>query len=347
MLAHVLSGGTLSESDARGVFESILTGQWEQSQIGALLALIQSRGVKAEELTGAARVMRAHVTRVPIPPELSHAVVLDTCGTGGTPKTFNVSTAAAFVVAGAAGPNAPTRAGRRVVAVAKHGNRGRSGRGSAEVLKALGVNVDASPEVQSKCLARAGVCFCFAINHHPAMKHAAPVRQALGFPTLFNLLGPLTNPAAAPRQVTGVFRPEYVPLVAQTLASLGAERAMVLHSADGMDEISIYAPTHAAIVRAGTVTLDTIDGPKILGRGGTGTVAAISAATLDDAARFVSDVLDGKAGDSREIVVLNAAAALMVADAAATWDEGLLLAREAIDSGRANAALGLLREAAK
>ncbi|MCA9287057.1 MAG: anthranilate phosphoribosyltransferase, partial [Phycisphaerales bacterium] len=234
----------LSEPDAEFLFDSMFGGQLDQAQIAGVLALMAARGPTPDEVVGAARAMRRHVT--PIPARHPESII-DTCGTGGAPKTFNVSTAAAIVAAGA---------GARV---AKHGNRSRTGRGSAEVLAALGVNVDASPEVQARCLDEAGVCFCFAIHHHPATRHATPVRKALKFPTIFNVLGPLTNPARASRQVIGVYDEGLVPLMAQALARLGCVRAMVAHSRDGLDEVSITAPTLVATVADGRLSMDELD----------------------------------------------------------------------------------------
>jgi anthranilate phosphoribosyltransferase len=260
--------------------------------------------------------------------------VVDTCGTGGAPKTFNVSTAAAFVVAGirpAAG------SGVERVVVAKHGNRSRTGRGSAEVLERLGVNVDAAPAVQAACLERAGVCFCFAVHHHPAMRHAAPVRRSLGFPTVFNLLGPLTNPAGAKRQVIGVSRPSFVGLVAETLRRLGAEHAMVVHSDDGLDELTVTAPGTAAVVRDGVVEIGRIE-PDRLGMPKV-EVAAVQARDESHAADMVRAVLDGEPGPAADMVVLTAAAALIVAGAAPDMERGVSVAREAIASGRARMAL--------
>src|SRR5262245_5383945 len=206
--------------------------------------------------------MRRHVTRVECPsPPGADTVVLDTCGTGGAQKTFNISTAASLVVA-AASPHHQGKPGRRIL-VAKHGNRSRSGRGSAEVLQKLGVNVDAPPAIQARCLEQAGVCFCFAIHHHPAAKVAGPARRALGIPTIFNLLGPLTNPAGASHQLIGTYAPEFVDKLAHALARLGADRAMVVHGSDGMDEITTTGPTMIAHVAGTAVRTATFDPPTL------------------------------------------------------------------------------------
>ena len=335
-LPHLLAGATLSESDAERIFAQTLDGQTDPLLLAAALALIQARGPTVDELVGAARAMRDRVQRVPYATPPGEALI-DTCGTGGAPKTFNISTAAAFVVAGARGTVR--------VRVAKHGNRSRSGRGSAEVLARLGVNIDAPSLTQAHCLEHAGVCFCFAIHHHPAAKHAAPVRAALPFPTIFNLLGPLTNPARAPRQLLGVFDRRYVLPMAQALARLGSLGAMVVHGSDGMDEITTTGPTAFARVDAGAVTTGEID-PASLGL----TPARphdLTARDLDHAVEIVRAVLHGTPGPARDIVTLNAAAALHVAGAARDMHHGLTLARESIDSGAAAASLRALAEASR
>lgn len=332
IITRLVTGDTLSESDAEAVFLDLLAGKLDDAQIGAVLALIEVRGATVEELVGGARAMRANVTRVPYDCPAGESLI-DTCGTGGTPKAFNVSTASA-ILAAAAGtlPGAHRR-----VRVAKHGSRSRTGRGSSEVLQALGVNVDASPEAQARCLAEIGVCFSFAIHHHPAMRFAAGPRKSLGVPTVFNLLGPLTNPAGASRQLIGVYHERWVERVAQALARLGAHKAMVIHSAEGLDEISLRGVTHAATVEHGQVSFTQID-PVGLGLSETPRESLV-ASNVADAARIVREVLSGTPGPHREIVELNTAAALVVADAAATLEEGLRLAAQAIDSGLARETL--------
>ncbi len=334
-LAHLVAGGRLSEDQAHDVFMHLLSGASDPAQIAALLALIQSRGASIDEIVGAARVMRSAVVRVPTP---AGATIIDTCGTGGTPKTFNISTIAAIVVAAAGRGLSPT------LAVAKHGNRSRSGRGSAEVLAGLGVNVDASPQTEASCLSQAGVCFCFAIHHHPAMKHAAAPRRALGFPTIFNVLGPLTNPAGADRQLIGVYRPELVEKVAQALARLGARRAMVVHGSDGLDEITTTGSTLIAHVEHGaagtTVRTETLH-PESLGLR-LAKPADLIASDLDHAVRIARDVLEGKVGPASDIVALNAAAALVIGGAADSIAEGLALAKHTLASGAASATLAKL-----
>lgn len=337
-IGMLVEGRRLSEHEAGELFTLILTGALEEGQVAAVLALVQARGVTVDELVGAARVMRTHVTPVPRPTGLGGAVI-DTCGTGGAPKSCNVSTGAAIVAGAARG-----RDGRRVY-VAKHGNRSRTGRGSAEVLAALGVNVDASPEVQATCLERAGVCFCFAIHHHPAMRHAAGARRALGVATMFNLLGPMTNPAGADRQLLGVYAPGLVELVAGALARLGAAHAIVAHGLDGMDELSSAAPSLVATVRGGVVERGEVH-PASLGIAAPAP-GALVARDAAHSAEMLRGVLRGERGPVRDIVALNAAAALVVGGMAGSLAEALPLAFEAIDSGRAGEVLRVLAEASK
>lgn len=331
LMGRLVRGERLSEAEAELLFGHLLEGRMEAAQIGAVLGILQVRGVTVDELVGAARVMRSSVVRVGVP---SGVTVIDTCGTGGAPKAFNVSTAAALVAA-AAGAGARPR-----VVVAKHGNRSRTGRGSAEVLGALGVNVDASVEVKGRCLDEAGVCFCFAIHHHPAMKHAAAPRRSLGFPTIFNLLGPLTNPAGATRQLLGVAAAGHVELVAKALFALGAERAIVAHGLDGLDELTTTADVLMAHVDAGGVKVSTLD-PRVLGLT-RASLGDLQARDVEDSARIVRGVIAGEKGPHREIVVLNAAAALLVAGAAGSLKEGLEMAAAAIDSGAARGTLEVL-----
>lgn len=331
ILLQLSRAQTLDESATSFLFSQLLDGALTPAQIGAVLGMIALRGPTTDELVGAARVMRAHAEMVPRPAR--PAVILDTCGTGGAPKTFNVSTIAALVVAAAA----PGRVG-----VAKHGNRSRTGRGSAEILTALGVAVDAPPAVQSRCLAGAGVCFCFAIHHHPAARHAGPARRELGFQTIFNLLGPLTNPAGAEHQLLGVYRPDYARLVAHALARLGSSRAMVVHSQDGLDEISISAPTDVWELRDGKIREWTLE-PRDLGIERV-PLDALTATDLPHATAIARSILDGEPSAAAEMVALNAAAALVVTDACSSLSQGLTLARETLASGRAREALTRLAE---
>ncbi|MEQ8850372.1 MAG: anthranilate phosphoribosyltransferase [Phycisphaerales bacterium] len=338
VLARVRSGETLTRDETNRVFESLLGGSLDEAQIGALLMGLAGRGPSVAELAGAATAMRAHVTPVAAPDEPGVRVI-DTCGTGGAPKTFNVSTAAA-IVAAACAPDPATGVAR--VVVAKHGNRSRTGRGSAEVLAALGVNVDASPETQSACLNDAGVCFCFAIHHHPAMRYAAGPRRSLGFPTIFNLLGPLTNPAGASRQLIGVYAEPLVDLVAGALVELGAERAMVMHSQDGLDELTVTAPTLVAHVENGSVRRETID-PASLGLAAA-TIEQVRVESVEASAELIRRILGGESGPASDMVALTAAGALLVGGAANSWSDAIVRARDAISSGRAQETLANLCE---
>ena len=329
-LLQLLNGSSLPEEETAAAFEAIMTGQADSAEVGALLALMATRLPTVDELVGAARVMRTKVDRLEtgIAPE----DLLDTAGTGGAPKTFNVSTAAA-IVAAASGAK-----------VAKHGNRSRTGRGSAEVLEALGVNVDAPREVQLRSIDDANICFCFAIHHHPAAKYAMPVRKALGFPTIFNLLGPLTNPAGAGRQVMGVYRADFVQPVAEALSRLGSIRTLVMHSKDGLDEFSIGAPNMVAQVDRGKVTEYEVDPAELGLRHAEYT--SLQARDLDHAVELVRDVLNGKErGPARDIVLLNAAAAIYAADKAPSIEEAIAVAAQSIDFGEATATLEKLIEA--
>lgn len=325
----LMGGARLGETQAESLFDEMFAGRLDDAQIAAILALVASRGPSVDELVGAARTMRRCATQVPFAVvDPSRESLLDTCGTGGAHKTFNVSTVVALAAAAATPPHALRR-----IYVAKHGNRSRTGRGSAEVLARLGVNVDAAPSVQAACLREAGVCFCFAIHHHPAARHAAAARRSLGVPTMFNLLGPLTNPAQADRQLLGVFDVRYVEPMAQALHRLGARRAMVVHSDDGLDEISISAPTTIAHVTPGGVSMERFD-PRAAGFA-PADLAQLEAHDLDCAATLALHVLRGQHGPCREIVVLNAAAAIVIAEVAPDLVSALPMAAAAIDSGAA------------
>lgn len=320
----LISGRTLAREESVNAFESMMSGHAHHAEMGALLALLATRVPTVEELVGAASVMRAHVDRVEssVPPDQ----LLDTAGTGGTAKLFNVSTAAALVAAGAGAK------------VAKHGNRSRTGRGSAEVLAALGVHVDASRAVQRRCLEEAGICFCFAVHHHPAARHAMPVRKALGIPTIFNLLGPLTNPAGARRQLVGVYGPQFVRPVAEALAQMGCATAIVVHGSDGLDEMSISAPTAVGLVEHGKVTESTLT-PEDVGLQ-RAPQDALRVADLGGSVDLLRRLLSGaERGPARTMLVLNAAAAIRAAGLARDWAGAVRTAEGAIDSGGAARAL--------
>ncbi len=322
LLAHLIAREDLSVEQSRWAFDQIMQGLWGEAQIAGLLIALAAKGESVEEITGAAQAMRAHV----VPVDGGSADVLDTCGTGGTGiSTFNISTTAALVAAGAG------------ATVAKHGNRTNTrASGSANVLGALGVKLDCGPAVEGRCLREARICFCFAIAHHPAMRFAAPVRKQLGVRTLFNVLGPLTNPAGARRQLLGVPNAELTETMARVLASLGARRAMVVHGG-GLDELTTTAPTTVAELVDGQVRTFTLDATEL----------GLKRARLEDllvdspeaSAERARAVLAGRDGPCRDIVLLNAAAALVVADLAEDLSAGLHLAANSIDSGAAGAAL--------
>ncbi len=334
ILSQLAAGRTLTAQQAAEAFEQIMTGSAAPTQTAALLAMIQMRGPTVDEMVGAARVMRSKVAAVKVPAGLR---VIDTCGTGGdhTP-TFNISTAAAIVAAAVARPHK--------VAVAKHGNKTvtRSS-GSSQGLEALGVKLLVKPQTLTRCLDEAGICFCFAPAHHPAMKHAAAVRADLGFRTLFNLVGPLTNPAAASAQVMGVSDPELTEPVARALAQLGCRHALVVHGYKttakdaGFCELSISGPTRISELVSANIDTFEMDATEF----------GLSRAPIDsllvkdptESAAVIKRVLDGEKGPARDVVLLNAAAALRVADLAADWSEGLQQAAEAIDRGAARQVL--------
>jgi len=305
----------------------IMDGRAQPSQIAGLLMALALKGERPSEMVGFARAMRERATKLPAPVD----DVFDTCGTGGDgAHTFNVSTATALVLAGAG------------VKVAKHGNRAVSSRaGSADVFEALGVSLEASPETVHRSLEAAGIAFFFAPLWHPSMRHAAVPRRELGVRTAFNLLGPLTNPAGARRQVVGVSRPEHTELVARTLAALGTTRAWVVHGAGGLDEISTLGHTKVSEVRDGTVNTFYVH-PADVGLP-VATREELAGGTAEENAELVRRLLEGEPGPRRDIVLLNAAAALLVAGRAATLGEGLTLAARSIDEGAAAGALDRLR----
>jgi anthranilate phosphoribosyltransferase len=316
----------LTAEEAAGAMDLVMTGQATPAQLAGLLVGLSMKGERPAEIVGLATTMRARA--VPLP---SHAgEVFDTCGTGGDRAgTINVSTAAALVLAGAG------------VRVAKHGNRSVSSRcGSADVFEALGVGITAPPEVVERSLAQAGVAFLFAPSFHPAMKHAAPTRKELGLRTAFNLLGPLTNPAAPTRQIVGVPRPELTELVARALLMLGSERVWVVHGADGLDEISTTGYTKVSEGLDGTVRTFHVH-PGDFGLKKT-TLSAIAGGDARANARILVEMLRGQPGPVRDIVLLNAGAGLFVAGRAESVREGIAASAAAVDSGRALTALKAL-----
>jgi anthranilate phosphoribosyltransferase len=325
-IQRVLDGNHLAEAEMSAVMETVLRGDATPAQVAALLVGLRQKGEHVDELVGAARVLRAHAVSIPDVP----GNAIDTCGTGGDgARTFNVSTAAALVVAATGVP------------VAKHGNRAVSGStGSADVLEVLGVVVEQAPAVLGDCLRGVGIAFLYAPALHPLLARVSTVRRELGVRTVFNLLGPLVNPAGVRRQVVGVGEARLVEPVARVLAALGHERAWVVHGAGGLDELGLEGPSTVADVRAGTVRTFTVDAREA------GLQAAPNAALCvgsgaESAAR-VQAVLAGEAGPGRDVVCLNAAAALVVAGAAADLGDGVRRAQDALDSGAAAAVLDRL-----
>ena len=318
----------LTRDEARDAFLHVMSGTANEAQIAGLLVGLAAKGSTAEELVGAASVMREKA--VPIGCDSSAEVILDTCGTGGDVRgTFNISTAAADIAAACG------------VKVVKHGNRSASSKsGSADVLEKLGVKLELSPQQQRDCVAGAGICFAFARSHHPAMKFVAPVRTALGIPTVFNLLGPLTNPARARHQLLGVFAPELTDKLATVLRGLGSARAWVVHAQDGLDELSTLGPTRVSELRDGEIHTWTFD-PQSLELP-YARLSDLQVDSVDQAADAMRRVLAAERGPLYDIAALNAAAALVVAGRAADLTEGLKLSREALDSGLARETLGKL-----
>ncbi len=330
-LKLLIQGKTLTFDESRAAFTEIMTGSAHHAEMGALLALLARRLPTIDELAGAATVMRECAT--PLPTSIDTSNILDTAGTGGAPKTFNVSTLAAIIAASAG------------AFVAKHGNRSRTGRGSAEVLDALGVRVDANALIQRRCLEEAHIAFCFAPNHHPAARHAMPVRKTLGFPTIFNLLGPLTNPAQARRQAIGVYDRSFVPLVAEVLRELGAVQAVVYHGLDGLDEVTTGAPTLVAEVKknaqGGSVRIYETT-PEILGIARVNPLS-IAPDTLSAASNLCIDVLENRAPRAAvDLTIVNAAAALLAAGLVEDLRGGVAMARSTLASGAARETLASL-----
>jgi len=312
----------LSEEESAAVMTAFMTGEASPAQIGAFLAALRMKGETVDEVTGMARIMREHALRVE-----TKGTVVDTCGTGGDASgTFNVSTAAAFVVAGAGAK------------VAKHGNRAMSsGCGSADVLEALGARIDLNPDQVGQCLRETGIGFMFAQVFHPAMKYVAPTRREIGIRTVFNILGPLTNPAGARHQLLGVARAELAPMIAAVLAKLGTHHALVVHGDGGLDELSLTGQSHVHEVRDGDVR-EFFVSPEELGLA-PAPLAEVKGGTPEENAVKLRQVLAGGRGPLRDIVALNAAAALVAADIAPDLKAGVTAAAGAIDSGAAKARL--------
>ncbi len=332
-LLEIVSGaqGTLSETQAQAALQEMLTGDATDAEVASFLTALANRGPTVQELTGFVRGMRA----VSLPLALSdeeRGQLVDTCGTGGDSLgTFNISTASALVAA-AAGAK-----------VAKHGNRGVTSKcGSADVLEALGIPVELTPAQAVECLRQTGFMFLYAPALHPAMKRVQPVRRALGFRTIFNLAGPLTNPAGARAQVVGVYQSTAVRLMAETLAQLGVRHALVVHGQDGLDELSLSGPSDVAEVQESTIRNFTLT-PQHAGLN-PAPVAALAGGNASENARLVEAILGGEQGARRDVVLLNAAAALMIAGLATDFPSGVRRGADAIDSGAGLRLLSLLRE---
>jgi anthranilate phosphoribosyltransferase len=314
----LLAGEDLGRDGAAEALQVIMSGEAGEAQTAGFLIALRAKGESADELAGLASVIREKAQAV----SPSVGETIDTCGTGGGRNTFNISTTTAFVVAGAGIP------------VTKHGNRSATSRsGSADVLEAAGARIDLQPAAVAECLERTGFGFMFAPLHHPAFKHVVPVRKALAVRTIFNLLGPLTNPAGARRQLIGISDPAYVDRVAQALAALGCDRGMVVHGRDGMDELSTAAVNDVAVVDGRRVRREEVDPARF----GFAPPTEEDLAGGDPAqnAAVMSAVLDGREGPQRDIVLLNAGAAIMVAGEAESIQEGIDAARRSIDSGAA------------
>jgi anthranilate phosphoribosyltransferase len=318
----------LTRDEAREAFGAIMSGLAADAQIGGLLVGLAAKGSTVDELVGAAEVMREKVVPIALPDAMRP--ILDTCGTGGDTKgTFNISTAAALIAAAA---------GARVV---KHGNRSASSKtGSADVLEALGVKLDQSPTQLCACVEKAGICFAFARSHHPAMKHVAAARTAMGIPTIFNLLGPLTNPGRAQHQLLGVFSPELTDRLAAVLRDLGSSRAWVVHADDGLDELSTLGPTRVSELFNGHIKTWSLD-PRLLGF----EYARLSDLQTDSvagSAEIIRAIVDRQQGPPRDIAVLNAAAGLVVLGIESTLPRAIGVCQSAIDQGAARRTLDAL-----
>jgi anthranilate phosphoribosyltransferase len=323
-LLRVVEGKSLSEQEAFDLMDMVMSGEATEAQIGALLAALRAKGETVEEITGFARAMRAKALRIQVN---TQEPLTDTCGTGGDASdTFNVSTGAALIAAACG------------VKVAKHGNRSVSSKcGSADAFEALGVNLDPGPEKVARCIEQVGIGFLFAPTFHPAMRYAVKPRRELGMRTVFNLLGPLTNPACAQIQLLGVFLEQWVEPLARVLVRLGTQRAWVVHGLDGMDEVSLCGPTRVSEARGGKVGNFLVTPEEFgLQRCQASDLVGGDAA---ESSRMLLEVLQGAEGPRADAVALNAAAALFLAGKAASPQEGVALAREAVASGAARKTL--------
>jgi anthranilate phosphoribosyltransferase len=325
LIGKVATGATLAREEAALAFDRMMSGEATPSQMGGFLMGLRLRGETVDEITGAVTTMRAKMTRVAAPPE-----AIDVVGTGGDASgSYNISTCAAFIVAGAGIP------------VAKHGNRALSSRsGAADVLGALGVKIDLRPDEITRCIYEAGIGFMFAPAHHPAMKHVGPTRIELGTRTIFNLLGPLSNPAGVKRQMVGVFSRQWIEPLAHVLKNLGSERAFVVHGSDGLDEITTSGSTAVASLENGKVTTFEIK-PEDVGLK-IARPEELRGADADTNAKALTEVLKGKKSAFRDVALLNAAATIVVAGKAKDLKDGLVIAAKALDSGEAEGRLDRL-----
>jgi anthranilate phosphoribosyltransferase len=325
IIAKVASGSTLTREEASRAFDRMMSGEATPSQMGGLLMALRVRGETVDEITGAVSTMRAKMQKVAAPPD-----AIDVVGTGGDASgSFNISTCAALIVAGAGVP------------VAKHGNRALSSRsGAADVLGALGVKIDLRPDEITRCIYEAGIGFMFAPAHHPATKNVAPTRVELGTRTIFNLLGPLSNPAGVKRQMIGVFSRQWIEPMAQVLGNLGSECVWVAHGSDGLDEITTSGPTHVAALENGKVRTFEIK-PEDVGIA-RAKPEALRGGDAETNATALMSVLKGNKGPFRDVAVLNAAAALVVAGRAKDLKAGVALAEHSLDSGEAEGRLDRL-----
>jgi anthranilate phosphoribosyltransferase len=325
LIAKVATGAALTREEATNVFDRVMAGEATPSQMGGLLMALRVRGETVDEITGAVSAMRAKMVRVDAP-----ANAIDVVGTGGDASgSYNISTCAAFIVAGAGIP------------VAKHGNRALSSRsGAADVLTSLGVKIDLSPEAVGQCVKEAGIGFMFAPAHHPAMKNVGPTRVELGTRTIFNLLGPLSNPASVKRQLVGVFSRQWIEPLAQVLKNLDSDSVWVVHGSDGLDEITTSGPTYVAALENGTIRTFEIKPEDV----GLKTVKpeALKGADADTNAAALTAVLENKDGAYRDVALMNAAASLVVAKAAPDLKAGFALAANSLESGAAKARLAKL-----
>jgi len=327
-LSKIVSRNDLTMAEARDVMSEIMRGEATQAQIGAFLTALRMKGETADEIAGCAQAMRE--SAIPVKPKRNQLV--DTCGTGGDGKgTFNISTTVAFVAAGAG------------LAVAKHGNRSVSSKcGSADLLQALGVNLELNPEQVARCIDEVGIGFLFAPKLHPAMKHALSPRQEIGLRTIFNILGPLSNPAQAKRQLLGVYHSDLTELMAEVLHALGAEHAFVVHGADGLDELSVTGPNKVSELRNSYIETYYLD-PQDLGLP-RGRLSDLTGGTAEENVIITKGLLKGERGPKRDVVLLNAAAVLIVGGKTSSFADGLGLAAEAIDNGSAQRKLQQLTE---